>query len=39
MAVIVPEADLWGCSLRVSIAPEADVGERLPDVCPTSAWI
>src|SRR4051812_18190925 len=24
MASVVPEADLWGCSLRVSLAPKAD---------------
>ena len=25
MASVVPEADLWGCSLRVSLAPKAAI--------------
>src|SRR3954451_20118369 len=29
MASVVPEADLWGCSLRVSIAPIADPPSEL----------
>ena len=28
MASVVPEADLWGCSLRVSLAPNADAVRR-----------
>src|SRR4051812_6056631 len=31
MASVVPEADLWGCSLRVSLAPIADLPALTPE--------